>query len=109
MKYCVVNARCLLRLPESDGNVAEIIAGVAQMRIGVARHEAEIELPRELVAELGRKSQVVVIVVVAPFARQQQIERSDRGRAGMEVLDIGAVVQLVRGAAQARALIERIE
>lgn len=80
-----------------------------QVNVGVARHEPQIEVLRDIQPELGREGQIVIVIIVARFARLQQVKRSHRHRPGVKVHHVGTVVKGILRAADAAALIERVE
>ena len=70
--------------PENRRESCFDIAGEPQMRIGIARHETEVEMIGDVESQLGRACDIVIVVVVAPLARRQQIERRYRRVARMQ-------------------------
>src|SRR6267154_3051492 len=86
-----------------------VLAGVAQMRIGVASHQAKIQIFADIHLKLRGGRQIVVVVIDAPFTGRQQIQGCYRSRSGMEVFDIRRVMKTVAGAAESRRLIEGVE
>src|SRR5439155_21619201 len=88
---------------------AEVFARVVQMGAGIAGDQAEVEGRRDIETELGRDGEVVVVVVVTRLAGPEQVGRRDRGGAGVQVRDVGAVAEGVLRAAEAGGLVEAVE
>src|ERR1700692_2394959 len=87
----------------------EVLAGVAQMRIGVAPDQAEVEDVADVQPELGRGGEIVIVVIDTLLARRQQVQRRYRSRAGMKVFDIRRVMKAIGRPAKGRRLIEGVE
>ena len=86
-----------------------VVAGQAQVAVGIASDQPEIEVARDIEAELRRAREVVVVVVVARLPGSKQIQRCDRRRARVKVLQVHRVVKPAVGPAEARCLVECLE
>ena len=87
----------------------EILAGKAELRVGVARDIIERQIFEWRDAEFGRVCLIVVVVVGARLAGRQQFERGDRHRAGVVVVEVELVVVVFRPSAEAGAPVECAE
>jgi hypothetical protein len=89
--------------------IIEILAGDAQMRVGIARHQAEIELLGDIKSKFRRGGEIIVVIIDALLPRREQIQRRNRRGAGMKMFDVRRVVKLLEGTADAAGLVECIE
>src|SRR5258708_37527504 len=97
---------CALRGIRGPRKSSEVLASVAQMRIGVAADQAEVEDVAEVQSQLRRCGEIVVVVIDTLLARREQVQRRYRSRARMKVFDIRRVMKSIGRPCQARGLIE---
>src|SRR6185437_3023759 len=76
---------------------------------GIARNQAEDEMPRYIKPQLGRAAESVVVVIVAWLAGCQQVEWGHGDRAGVQMINVGVVVERSARATDRGALIEGVE
>src|SRR6195256_1429063 len=78
-----------------SGKGAEVLAGIAQVGVGIARDQAQVEVRREIESQLAGDREVVVVVVDAMLTRRQHVKRGDRRCAGVQV---GYIRTVMKGA-----------
>ena len=99
----------LRRVGEIIREIAEILAGRAQMRVGIAQHKTEADLFGDIEAQLGCRRDVVVAVADAFFSRRQQIQRRHGRIARPEMGKIKGVADLRRRSGHPERLVEGLE
>jgi hypothetical protein len=89
--------------------IHEVIAREAKVRAGVAGHQTQVQIVRDVVTELGGGGYIVIVIIDAPLAGCQHIRWRHRRLAGMKVIDVGCVMKLRERAAHSDRLVEGIE
>ena len=91
------------------GDEIERVAGELAQAVVIARNQAQIEVRRDVQANLRRGGDIVVEIIIAALAHRQQVQRRHRRRTGKLVLHRGAVMDTVVGPGNRRRLVEGIE
>ena len=103
------DARLGWRGKAGEGFETETIAGDFFQRAVGSPDKAQIEKIGDVIAQLGRAADAVVIIAIGFFAWQQQRRRRYRRIAGMLMGERKAIVELIAGAADTGVLVEGVK